>query len=127
MSSETHLTAIPSAIVESVSRVTGPAFWRATAMLAAPAASTPTTRTWGIRAESAAAIPPISPPPPTGTATTSAVGTSSASSRPIVPWPATTNGSSNGGTSTAPVFLANSEAASMQSSTLSPIWITVAP
>ena len=39
-----------------------------------------------------AAIPPISPPPPTLTTTVSASGTCWESSRPIVPWPATTSG-----------------------------------
>ena len=47
-------------------------------------------------------MPPISPPPPTGTSTASRSGTCSASSRPIVPWPAMTRGSSKGWTKTSP-------------------------
>ena len=51
---------------------------------------------------SASPMPPISPPPPTGTSTASRSGTCSASSRPIVPWPAMTRGSSKGWTKTSP-------------------------
>src|SRR3954447_20932226 len=48
-------------------------------------------------------MPPISPPPPTGTITASTSGASSSISRPTVPWPASTSGSSNGCTSVRPV------------------------
>src|SRR3954468_890800 len=51
----------------------------------------------------AATMPPIRPPPPTGTTTASASGASSSISSPTVPWPASTIGSSKGGTSVRPV------------------------
>ena len=49
-------------------------------------------------------MPAIRPAPPTGTMTTSVAGASSRISSPTVPWPAITCGSSNGWTSTLPVF-----------------------
>jgi len=69
-----------------------------------PAACTPTMRTPGCRARSAIAIPDASPPPPIGITTVPASGACSTSSRPIVPWPAITSGSSNGCTNVAPVW-----------------------
>jgi hypothetical protein len=96
-------------------------------MVGAPAASTPTTRTSGLTAARAAAIPEMSPPPPTGTTTVSASGASAASSRPMVPWPATISGSSKGGTNTAVPSVHRSLALAMQSSTAWPLIRTVAP
>ena len=100
-------------------------------MVGAPAASTPMT--WGrvapggVARATAALIPDMRPPPPTGTTITSASGASSSSSSPMVPWPAITSGSSNGGTYTAPWSTANCLARAMQSSTTSPSRRTVAP
>ena len=106
-------TAMPSAMVAIRSSITGPPAATAWLRVGAPAASTPTTRTWGrgpaIRPPGpirrgwfprvrAAATPDARPPPPTGTTTTSASGASSASSRPMVPCPAMTAASSKGGT-----------------------------
>ena len=53
-------------------------------------ACTPTMRTPGRSARSAIAIPAASPPPPTGRRNVPTSGSSSASSRPIVPCPAIT-------------------------------------
>ena len=69
---------------------------------AASSGSTPTTVASGRQARMAAAMPEISPPPLTGTTTRSACGQSSAISSPIVPCPAITLRSSNGGISTYP-------------------------
>ena len=46
--------------------------------------------------------PEISPPPPAGTKTVVTFGRCSRISRPTVPWPAMTHGSSNGGTIVSP-------------------------
>src|SRR5581483_8380423 len=62
--------------------------------------STATTRT---RSPIAVWMPEISPPPPTPTITASVSGASSSTSRPTVPAPAITSGSSNGCTSVRPV------------------------
>ena len=75
----------------------------ARAIASAPSVSTPQIRTSGISALSATATPEISAPPPMLTRTSVSGGASSASSRPTVPWPATTVGSSNGCTSVMPV------------------------
>jgi hypothetical protein len=72
---------------------------REAAKAGADDAWTPTTRTPGRRARSAAAIPVIRPPPPTPTSTVSTSGTWSSSSSPTVPCPATTVRSSKGWTS----------------------------
>ena len=53
-------------------------------------ACTPTRRTPGRSARSAIAIPAASPPPPIGRTNVCASGSCSASSSPIVPWPAIT-------------------------------------
>ena len=63
-------------------------------------------RTVGTRCFAATAMPPISPPPPTGTTTMSGSGIAARSSSAIVPCPAMINGSSNAGTSVAPVCFA---------------------
>ena len=74
----------------------------ARAIASAPSVSTPQIRTSGISALSATATPEISAPPPMLTRTSVSGGASSASSRPTVPWPASTVGSSNGCTSVIP-------------------------
>ena len=61
-------------------------------------------------------MPDASPPPPIGISTVSTSGTCSASSSPIVPWPAITTGSSNGWTNVAPCSATYSIAASRHSS-----------
>ena len=66
---------------------------------AASSGSTPITRAPGHSARMAAEIPEMRPPPPTGTTTRPASGRSAAISRPMVPWPAITAGSSKGGMS----------------------------
>ena len=65
-------------------------------------------------------MPAASPPPPIGISTVSASGACSASSRPIVPWPAITRSSSNACTSVAPVRSTCACAAATASSKLSP-------
>ena len=78
---------------------------------AASSGSTPTTAASGQHARTAAAMPEISPPPLTGTRTRSACGQSAAISRPMVPCPAITVRSSNGGISTYPCLAASSSVA----------------
>ncbi len=71
--------------------------------MAAPRSiETPMTRTNGLIALTASAMPPASPPPDKGTMTASSSGTSSISSKPMVPCPAMIAGSSKGGTSIMP-------------------------
>lgn len=74
---------------------------------AASSGSTPTIAAPGHLARIAVAIPEISPPPLTGTTTRSTSGRSSAISSPIVPCPAITWRSSNGGTTTYPCSAAS--------------------
>ena len=103
VSSPGCLTAMPSAMVFAlVSATTCPASSDAF-MPAAPAACTPTMRTFGCSIFTAAATPEASPPPPMGTTMVSTSGRSSMISRPIVPWPAMTIGSLNGWMNVAPV------------------------
>ncbi len=78
---------------------------------AASSGSTPTIAASGHLARIAAAMPEISPPPLTGTTTRSTSGRSSAISSPIVPWPAITCRSSNGGTTRYPCSAASSAVA----------------
>ena len=74
----------------------------------------------------ATAIPAHRPPPPTGTTTCARSGTSSSSSRPSVPWPATIAGSSKGCTNASPPVSARSCAATRHSWTeLPPMWTVV--
>jgi hypothetical protein len=120
VSGDGDLTAIPSAMVAMRASVTGRPASKLATIEAAPAASTPTTFTPRRWRASAPAMPAISPPPPTATTTASASRSSSASSSPIVPCPAITWRSSNGGTNAAPRVSASSLAAAMQSSTASP-------
>ena len=120
VSSPGRFTAMPSAIVST--RVTGSITPQphARTIGSQPAAWTPTIRTDGCSARSAIATPDSSPPPPHGTTTTSRPGTCSASSSPIVPWPAITSSSSNADTNVAPVRVARSRAATAASSYVSP-------
>ena len=108
-SSPRCLTEIPSAIV-SPGRQT-----------------TPTIRCPGRRSRSASEMPAASPPPPTGIRTVSASGACSASSSPIVPWPAITRASSNAWTSVAPVRSTCACAAATAASKLSPPSSTAPP
>ena len=75
----------------------------------------------------AIAVPAISPPPPNGTITIERSAMSSSSSRPIVPCPATTAGSSNGEQNAMPVSVACAWAASTAALTSAPVSVTVAP
>jgi hypothetical protein len=93
---------IPSAIDRGWTVTGSPAF-RLSCSALLSSGSTATTRAWGFAPLTAATIPDTSPPPPTGTITTSTSGTSSTISRPTVPWPAITSGSSYGWTRVRPV------------------------
>ena len=95
----------------------GPPAVTAAAMQAAPAGSTPTTRTDGCRSRSHASEPASRPPPPTGTTRTSGGPPSCPmASATTVPWPAIVRGSSKAGTRVAPVLAACSYAAAAASS-----------
>ena len=96
-------TAMPSAMVRMCSSGTGCPSASDFGYAAAPAAWTPTTRTSGLRALTAMAMPASSPPPPVGTTTVLTSGTCSMISRPQVPWPVTMSTWSKGWISTAPV------------------------
>jgi len=63
---------------------------------AAVSTSHPYTRTSGLAARIAAAMPQLSPPPPNGTSTASTSGASSRTSSPMVPLPAMTPTSETG-------------------------------
>jgi hypothetical protein len=124
-------TAMPSAIVGSTVISVGAPRFSDTGYAAALAACTPTTRTLlpsaAARCLTALATPEIRPPPPMGTTTVATSGTSSSTSRPSVPCPATTSWWSNGWMNTAPVRSANSAAASSGSCTVWPTSTTSAP
>src|SRR6266487_4267273 len=92
----------PSAI-DFASTVTGSPAFRLSCSAGERSGSTAITRAPGRSALTAVAIPETSPPPPTWTRTRSASGRSSRISRPTVPWPAITSGSSYGWTSVRPV------------------------
>src|SRR2546428_5007680 len=92
----------PSAIVSMRSSRFGAPLSSATRIVGAPRVSTPTTRTPVRRSVSATARPAMRPPPPTATTTRPTFGSSSSISRPIVPCPAITSGSSCGWISVAP-------------------------
>ena len=103
-----RLTAMPSAIVSAVWASIGfPASIEA-GNGAQAAAWTPTIWTSGRAALIASATPAHRPPPPTGMTTFARSGTSSSSSRPSEPWPATIAGSSNGCTNARPPVLERS-------------------
>ena len=85
---------------------------------AASSGSTPITVAPGQSVRTAVATPEISPPPPTGTTTRSTPGQSAAISRPIVPCPAITRRSSNGGIDTAPRCVAMSRVAASRAARL---------
>ena len=69
---------------------------RLATIAAAFCAEAPMTVTAGCRPATAAPMPPASPPPDTPATTAASPGTCSSSSRPTVPCPAITSGSSNG-------------------------------
>ena len=88
---------------------------------------TPITRTPERLDCTARAMPAASPPPRRAPRPSPAPRAASASSRPIVPCPATTSGSSNACTYVAPVAFAWRSPASTASSKLSPVISTRAP
>ena len=96
VTSPARRTAMPSAMVASAAMVTGAPASRARSMEGRRSGSTPTTRILGLVSLSAQAMPAMRPPPPMGTTTASMSGTCSSSSRPMVPWPEMTSGSSKG-------------------------------
>ena len=91
------------------------------------AASTPNTRTDGLIALTAVAIPEISPPPPIGTTTSSRSGTSWIISRPVVPWPAMMSWSSKAETKIIPRSASIWWAVTAESSRVSPVSTISAP
>ena len=113
-------TAIPSAIVDIDAKAVGFPAANDAGQAAAVSACTPTMRTCGRTALTAAATPAINPPPPVGTRIVPTSGSCSRISSPTVPCPATTSSWSNGWTRTAPVRSANSRAATSASSTVEP-------
>ena len=113
VSSAGYLTAIPSAIVGPVGA--------SPAKGAQAAAWTPTSESSGRSARNAIATPEARPPPPTGITTVPGpAGSCSASSRPSVPCPAITRGSSNAWTKVAPVASTWARAVATASSKPSP-------
>ena len=100
--SPTCLTATPSANPSTLFSLQILPWWRDCSMALAPSGSTPITFTSGRMDLMYAAIPEMRPPPPTGTNTYSTLGSWRTTSMPTVPWPATTSGSSNGGTKVLP-------------------------
>src|SRR6476659_1394585 len=85
-------TAIPSASVCSEQTTASPV--RAACIDGHAAEETPITARLGLSACRAMALPAIKPPPPTGTTIMSRSGTSSRTSKAMVPWPAMMRGSS---------------------------------
>ena len=94
VSSPGRFTAIPSAMVAIVGRVDSSPASREVRQLDAPAACTPMIVILGRSARAAIAIPAMRPPPPMGTTIASASGKSLNISKPSVPCPAITSGSS---------------------------------
>ena len=88
---------------------------------------TPITRIVGSIPLTAAAIPPISPPPDIGTTTVRVPGRSARISRPAVPCPAITMGSSKGCTNVRPSSSTSRRAAASASSCVGPATTTRAP
>ena len=122
-----RLTAMPSAIVSFDGAATGSPRRSDSGYGAMLSTCTPTISTSGRADFTATAIPDASPPPPTGTTTFARSWTSSSSSNPSVPWPATTSGSSKGCTNAIPVSSARAFAAATHSSTDAPSSLTYAP
>mmetsp|Transcript_384 Transcript_384/g.733 ORF Transcript_384/g.733 Transcript_384/m.733 type:complete len:251 (+) Transcript_384:645-1397(+) len=98
-STPTIFTATPSAKVSTLSRRTLCPAIKLSCMAHAPNGSTPMILMSGRTRFRYAPTPEMRPPPPTGrkTASSSALGAWRRSSRPMVPWPAMTSGSSKGG------------------------------
>ena len=115
-------TAMPSASVR-----TGPSATESPQYGAHTLAWTPTIRTWGSTDLTAIAMPDASPPPPSGTMICDSCSTSSSSSRPSVPCPAMTAGSSNGAQKVVPLASARSRDRATASDSAAPCSITVAP
>ena len=113
-----RLIAMPSAIVSAEAASIGSPARIDSGNGAHAAAWTPTICTSGLASLIASATPAHSPPPPTGMTTLARSGTSSSSSSPSEPWPATIAWSSNGCTNASPPVSARSSAATRQASTL---------
>ena len=111
----------------SASVSTGPSAIAPPAYGAHASACTPITLTVGRIDLTAIATPQISPPPPKGTITVSRSPMSSSSSRPSVPWPATTAGSSKGEQNAMPELAARSCAAATAALRSAPNSTTFAP
>mmetsp|Transcript_9472 Transcript_9472/g.38913 ORF Transcript_9472/g.38913 Transcript_9472/m.38913 type:complete len:215 (-) Transcript_9472:603-1247(-) len=133
-SAPTLRTATPSANGSTFESSTSRPRCRLCAMALAPAGSTPMMRTSGARRLMYDAMPAISPPPPTGTKTACGTSprprslpTSRRISMPVVPWPAMTAGSSNGGMKMRPSSLARCIAYACVASYVSPTSATVPP
>mmetsp|Transcript_15496 Transcript_15496/g.65398 ORF Transcript_15496/g.65398 Transcript_15496/m.65398 type:complete len:210 (-) Transcript_15496:665-1294(-) len=114
--SPTCRTATPSAKPSTLARRQISPWNSDCAMALAPSGSTPITLTSGRMLFTYAAMPAMSPPPPTGTNTTSTEGSCRTISMPTVPCPATTSGSSNGGTNVRPSASARALAYAWQAS-----------
>ena len=96
--------------------------------MAAPRSiETPMTRVFGLADFTARATPAARPPPESGTRTAARSGRSSISSRPAVPWPAMTCGSSKGGISARPSVSARRRESAAASSWERPAMRTSAP
>ena len=120
-------TATPSAIVRTADAATAWCRWTDWQIPSMTAAWTPTTRTAGRNAFTATATPASSPPPPAGTRISVTSGHCSRISSPIVPCPAMTASSSNGGTRIRPSRSAIARASTCASSRLAPWSTTRAP
>ena len=119
------VTAIPSAMVVPPGGSTGRP--SACAIAAYRSDCTPTISMSGRACFTATAMPAMRPPPPTGTTSTSRSGRAASISSATVPWPAMIAGSSNAGTSVAPVRVARSWASAVASVRVAPVRTTWAP
>ena len=125
--SPTIPTARPSASVGRIATWVGRPAASDAERLPAAAGSTATIRMSGLSAFAAVATPARRPAPPHGITSASASGTSSRISRPMVPCPAITRGSSNPWIRSSPSRAAISTASRRASSNVSPSRTTVAP
>ena len=113
--------------VATSSTGTGRPAAKAACMAAPRSIETPMTRVLGLAALTARATPAARPPPESGTRTAARSGRSSISSRPAVPWPAMTCGSSKGGISARPSVSARRRESAAASSWERPVMRTSAP
>ena len=127
MVSPGFFTAVPSAMVLALGKVTTWPASREAFIHAALAGSTPITVILGLSIFAKVDTPVIRPPPPTGTRIISTVGSSLIISIAMVPWPVATSKSLNGWTKVAPVSSAMRYAAAQASSKTSPSSTTSAP